>query len=167
MRELKAAAGNLGEVAAYAQQFVEAKVSGVAYMIRKVVMMAVLGVVAGLAGVSIVVTAAALLVIGLGQAIATIMPAGFAWAGNVIVGLLGVIISAGGAWLIVRRAAAAGREAAAQHYRERLQEQRKNLGIDAMTRVAQHEQRTGKSERKHQDSHPADVSGDAEALRNE
>ena len=95
------------------------------------------------------------------------MPGGFHWAGNVIIGLLGVIISAGGAWLVVRRAAAAGREAASQHYRERLQQQRKAMGIDAMTRVAQHEQRTGKSERKTSDSHPANVAGDAEALQNE
>lgn len=167
--ELRAAAGNLTEVAAYAQQFVNAKISGVLYTLRKVILLAVLGIVTGLAGVSIVVTSAAMLVLGLGNGIGSFLPERWQWLGSVIVGFAGLAVSTVGAWLVVRRAAAAGREAAAQNYRESLLRQRQSFGTDALTRAAEHELETGKmtrtaTEETKRDGTPPGVAGDKEEL---
>lgn len=166
--ELKAALGALSEIPAYAQQYVNAKISGTLYTARKVALMAVLGLISGLAGISIVVTSAALLVIGLANMLSALMPAGWKWVGPVVIGLVGVGISTIGVWFIIRRAAAAGREAAAQGYRETLLRQRQSFGVDAMFRAAEHEVETGKSsrppEREAKDKHPPGVAGDEEEL---
>lgn len=166
--ELNAALSALLEIPAYAQQFVNAKISATLYTARKIALMAVLGLISGLAGISIVVTSAALLVIGFANLISALVPEGWKWAGPVLVGLIGVGMSTIGAWLVVRRAAAAGREAAAQGYRETLLRQRQQFGVDAMSRAAEREVETGKStrppEREAEDRHPPGIAGDEEEL---
>ena len=168
--ELKAAAGNLAEVVAYAQQFVAGKIGGALYSARKLVLLAVLALIAGVAGIAVLVTCAVLLVIGLAEMLAAPLPGSWEWLGYVVVGGGGVLLSLLGAYLIVRRAAAAGRTAAAQAYRESLQRQRDWFGTDAMERAARRERRTGVDSRPGPadgtpDDRPPGVPGDAEDLR--
>ena len=168
--ELKAAAGNLAEVAAYAQQFVAGKVGGVLYSVRKLVLLAVLGLIAGVSGIAVLVTCAVLLVIGLAEMLAAPLPEAWEWLGYVVVGGGGVLVSLLAAYLIVRRAAAAGRTAAAQAYRESLQRQRDLFGVDAMERAARRERATGVDSRPgpadgSPDPRPPGVLGDTEDLQ--
>jgi hypothetical protein len=143
LEALSAALGNLGEVVTYAQQLVQGKANAVLYQVRKVVLMAMLGVIAGLSAVAALMTCAVLLIIGLAGAVGALLPDGWQWAGQVLVGGGGTLLSLVAAWLVIRRAAAAGRTAASKHYRLALIRQRQQYGTDAMERAEQYERRTG------------------------
>ncbi len=128
--------------------------------------MLVLAAVVGLAGISILVTAAVMLVIGIAGAIAAVLPEALAFLGPLVVGLLGVVGSALVALFIVKRAASAGRSAAAELYREALLRQRQQFGTDAMTRAAAAEAEAGHPQEPVPPGHPAprDVTDEAAEL---
>ena len=136
LEDLKAVGTNAAELAAYAQQFVNAKIAGVLYGVRKLAILAVLGLVGGIAGASIIVTAAVLLVLGLSDIIATFLPEHFKWAGKVIVGLLVLGVTFGALWLLLRYSVKAGKDTALQQYRLALKKQRLDFGHDAFGRAA-------------------------------
>ena len=83
-------------------------------------------VVAGLVGITFVVTSTVLLLQGLAAAIAVAMPTSFAWVGPLLVGLLGVALALGGVWLMMRMMAKARhfplRDAESRCYSARLPE---------------------------------------------
>ena len=136
LKELKAAGTNLSEIATYAQQLVAAKVAGGLYAVRKLAILAVLGLVGGIAGASIVVTASAMLVFGLAEIIAAFLPEQFKWAGKVIVGLLVLGVTFAGLWLLLRFSVKAGKDTALRQYRLSLKKQRLDHGHDAFGRAA-------------------------------
>lgn len=138
VQELKAAVSNLGEVATYLQQLVGAKVAQTLYGFRKLALLAMLGAVVGIAGMSIIVTSAALLVLGLADLIAAFMPDRFDWLGKLLVGLGGVGLAMLAVYIVLRRAAAVGKRMAVEQYRTALHEQRKRYGHDAFSRSAAH-----------------------------
>lgn len=132
--ELRAAAGNLVEVGAYVQQYIGAKISGTLYGVRKLVLLATLGAVVGIAGVSILVTCAVLLVLGVSGMIAAMLPNWLDWLGPLLVGLLGVGLSTIVVFFMLRRAARIGKRMALEEYRTALHEQRRQFGTDAFSR---------------------------------
>ncbi len=133
-RELRAAAGNLAEVGAYVQQYIGAKISGTLYGVRKLILLATLGAVVGIAGVSILITCAVLLVLGVSGMIAAMLPDWLDWLGPLLVGLLGVGLSSVVVFFMLRRAARIGKRMALEEYRTALHEQRRQFGHDAFTR---------------------------------
>ena len=136
LKELSAVGTNVAEIVAYAQQFVAAKIAGGVYAVRKLAILAVLGLVGGIAGASIVVTASAMLVFGLAEIIAAFLPEQFKWAGKVIVGLLVLGATFAGLWLLLRFSVKAGKDTALQQYRLSLKKQRLSYGHDAFGRAA-------------------------------
>ena len=173
--ELRAAVSALSEVPAYVSQLINAKISGTLYTLRKIALMSVLGVITGLAGISVIVTASALFVIGLSDLIAAFLPDSFRWAGKVLVGVIFVGVGTVLTWIVIKRAALAGREAAAQGYRETLLRQRQQFGVDAMSRAAEREVETGKESKPptnedpsnpHKNDKPGGVAGDEDVLNN-
>jgi hypothetical protein len=138
VRELKAAASNLSEVGAYAQQLINAKVSRMLYGVRKLALLSMLGAVVGIAGISILVTCAVLLVMGVAGGIEALLPEHLDWLGMLIVGFTGILISFLAVYIVLRRATAVGKRMALEQYRTALHEQRKRFGHDAFSRSAAH-----------------------------
>lgn len=134
--ELQTAMSNLGEIKTYAQQFLGAKIAGVLYGFRKLALLSMLGAVVGIAGISILVTCAVLLVMGVSGGIAQLLPDWLDWLGPLIVGLGGILISMLAVYIVLRRAAAVGKRMALEQYRTALHEQRKQFGHDAFSRSA-------------------------------
>ncbi|MEM1013807.1 MAG: hypothetical protein AAGI46_16500 [Planctomycetota bacterium] len=132
----------LGEAATYAVQYAQATVSGVAYSLRKLVLLAALGVVVLLIGATLIVTASALFVVAIGDAIGAILPEGIAWLGPLVVGLVGVVGTPIIVWMILRLLASSGRKTAAKHYAERLEKQRRAFSTDVELRAAEQRRRT-------------------------
>lgn len=134
--ELKAAANNVGEIGAYARQFVGAKVAGLLYGIRKLALLSMLGAVVGVAGISFLVTCAVLFVLGISDGVAALLPERLDWLGKLIVGFGGVAMAMLAVYVVLRRAAAVGKRMALEQYRTALREQRKRFGHDAFGRSA-------------------------------
>ena len=134
--EVKTAMSNLAEVRTYAQQFLGAKVAGVLYGFRKLALLSMLGAVVGIAGISILVTCAVLLVMGVSGGIAQLLPDRLDWLAPLIVGLGGILISMLAVYIVLRRAASVGKRMALEQYRTDLREQRKQFGHDAFSRSA-------------------------------
>lgn len=162
-RDLHAALTSLAEAGTYLRQFIAAKFSGVLYGVKKLALLAVLGSVAGLAGATFVVTSMVILVIGLGLALAAAMPDGFEWVGFVVIGLLGLLISIGGLWLVLRMLAKAGRRSAVEQYKRDLAMQRLQFGHDAFSRAAA--RAAAQAGDGHRAPHPADTAAAGEAER--
>ena len=134
LRDLKAAAGNIGEVGTYARQFISAKVSGILYGLRKLALLSMLGAVVGIAGISFLVTCAVLLVLGIADGVEALLPPRLDWLGKLLVGFGGVLLSMIAVYIVLRRAAAIGKRMAVEQYRTALREQRKQFGRDAFSR---------------------------------
>ena len=134
--ELGAVGLHLGEAAAYGKQFISAKVARMSYGFRKLAMLSMIGAVVGVAGVSFLVTCAVLLALGLSDGLAALLPDGYAWLGKLIVGFGGVAIATLIVYIVLRRAAAAGKKLALEQYRTTLRDQRKKFGHDAFSRSA-------------------------------
>lgn len=134
--ELKAAANNVGEIGAYARQFVGAKVAGLLYGIRKLALLSMLGAVVGVAGISFLVTCAVLFVLGISDGVGALLPERLAWLGKIVVGLGGVALAMLAVYIVLRRAAAVGKRMALEQYRTALRDQRKRFGHDAFGRSA-------------------------------
>lgn len=125
----------LAEAGTYGREWVSAKVDGVLFGVRKLALLAVLGAVAGLVGVTFVIMSTVLLLLGISSAISAALPAGFAWVGPLVVGLIGVVLSVGGLWLVLKMVARAGRRSAIEGYRRKLLAQHRKFGTDAYSRA--------------------------------
>jgi hypothetical protein len=146
---LKDAMRTLGELREYAGYFVAAKVDGIKLAIRRIGVMAAVGVIGLLAGGAIVATAAVLFCVGLAQAVATL----FAhengiprtWLGNLIVGLLLLLVIGGGAWFMMSRLTGSSRKATVKKYELRRQRERADFGHDVLQRAAERPDGSGQS----------------------
>jgi hypothetical protein len=118
------------------EQFIGAKISGVLYGFRKLALLSMLGAVVGVVGVSILVTCAMLLVMGIADGVAQLLPDHLDWLGPLIVGLAGILLSLLAVYIVLRRATAIGKRMALEQYRTSLHEQRKQFGHDAFSRSA-------------------------------
>ncbi len=153
-QDLSDAANSLSEILAYAGQYLSAKISGVTYSIKKLVLLAVLGLVVAVIGVTVLVTMCVLLVIGLAEALAAPMPDNFEWLGYVVVGLVGAVGGPLVVWVAIKLIARSGKKSAADAYVERLRRQRESLGTDAALRSRDQRMREAAPETA-DPSHPA------------
>ena len=136
---LKEAMRSLGELREYVGYFVAAKLDGIKLTVRRVGVMAVVGVIGLLAGGAIVATAAVLFCVGLAQAVATMLAhengVPRTWLGNLIVGLLLLLVIGAGAWLMMSRLIGSSRKATVKKYELRRQRERADFGHDVLQRA--------------------------------
>jgi hypothetical protein len=146
---LKDAMRTLGELREYAGYFVAAKVDGIKLAIRRIGVMAAVGVFGLLAGGAIVATAAVLFCVGLAQAVATLFAhengVPRTWLGNLIVGLLLLLVIGGGAWFMMSRLTGSSRKATVKKYELRRQRERADFGHDVLQRAAERPDGSGQS----------------------
>lgn len=125
----------LAEAGTHAREWVSARIDGIVFGAKKLAFLAVLGIVGGLVGVTFVITSTVLLLQGIAAAIAAALPDSFGWVGPFAVGLLGVLLSVGGLWLVLKLLARAGRRTAIKGYRRKLLAQHRRFGTDAYSRA--------------------------------
>jgi hypothetical protein len=138
---LKEAARTLGELREYVGYFVAAKLDGIKLTFRRIGVMAAVGVIGLLAAGAIVGTAAVLFCVGLAQAVATLLAhengAPRTWLGNLIVGLLLLLVIGGGAWYMMSRLTGSSRKATVKKYELRRQRERADFGHDVFQRASE------------------------------
>jgi len=133
------AATRFAELKAYIAQYAAARADAMKLSIRKVVLLAIMGVLGLIVGGALLVTAAVIIVTGLAQLIGHLLGDRL-WAGNLIVGFLMLGLVALGAWLVVRKMTNASHTATVNRYERRLKQQRVTLdGHDARQRSAEYE----------------------------
>ncbi|MEM6561700.1 MAG: hypothetical protein AAF656_08870, partial [Planctomycetota bacterium] len=126
-RPFAAAGANLGEVGAFAAEYASAQFDRVVATARNMALTVVLGAVAAFIALSIAVTSAVLLVVGLAQWVASIISTepgvGAGWQGNVIVGGGLSVVTVVGVWLVTKWIKSAAFAATVRKY-ERMDLQR-------------------------------------------
>ncbi len=130
----------LGEVREYVAYYVGAKVDGIKLSVRRVGILAALGVIGLLAAGAIVVTASVLLCVGLAQGIGVLLAGDYGprvWLGNLIVGLVLLLLIGGGTWFAVSRLFNSSKRATVKKYELRRQRQRADFGHDVLQRAAE------------------------------
>jgi len=136
---LSDAATRFAELKAYLAQYVSARADGIKLSIRKVVLLAIMGVLGLIVGGAVLVTAAVIIVTGLAQLIGHLLGDRL-WAGNLIVGVGVLGLVALGAWLVVRKMTQSSHKSTVNRYERRLKQQRVTLdGHDARQRSAEYE----------------------------
>jgi hypothetical protein len=137
----KSAGARFVELREYVGYFVSAKVDGIKLTFRNIALYAVLGLVAGVVGLGLLVTAAVLLLTGLAGAIGAIFEPDKPWLGALIVGfvvLVGVFV---GVWLVMKKVTGASHRATVQRYENRKRDERGQFeGHDVQERAREHAQ---------------------------
>lgn len=126
------AAARLGEVREYVAYYIAAKMDAVKGTVRNVVLYAILGVLALLAGAAAVIVSVALFLIGAAHGIGAAL-GDRPWLGELIVSVvvLGVIVV--GAWLGVSMVTKSSRKKTVEKYESRKREQLSRFGHDLRT----------------------------------
>ena len=136
MDALRSAAQHLGEAKEYASNFIAAKVDATKLSIRRLVLMLALGVVAGLCGAAMLITAAVLLINGIATGVGHLFDPDTVWLGQIIVGLLFVVGINVLVFLMIRKMIGASRDATVKKYEARHSQQRSLFGRDVPTTAA-------------------------------
>jgi len=137
------ASAQFGELKAYAAQYVAAKLDLAKLSLRRIAILAILGIIGLLAGAAMVVMAVVQLLSGVAQAIGAAL-GGRMWAGDLIVGGAIVGIIAIGAWIGLNRLSISSRNATVKRYEQRQRRQRaEHGGHDASQRSAENAFKTG------------------------
>jgi hypothetical protein len=136
MDALRSAAQHLGEAKEYASNFIAAKVDATKLSIRRLVLMLALGVVAGLCGAAMLITAAVLLVNGIATGVGHIFSPDKVWLGQIIVGSLFVVGVNVLVFVMIRKMIGASRDATVKKYEARHRLQRSRFGRDVPTTAA-------------------------------
>ena len=124
----------MGELGEYASYLISAKVDGYKVLARNLGIYAVLGVVGLIAGVTVVVTAVVLLLLGLAMAIGKAFDPDQFWVGAVIVGVVVLGGLAGGVIFGMKWLSSTSRTALVRKYEERQRQQRDKFGRDVRGR---------------------------------
>jgi hypothetical protein len=122
------------EAAEYASHFVSARIDKIMVTLRNVGMYAAVGVMAMLVGGAVVVTAAVLLLVGLGGALSALLDAR-PWAGQLIVGLAVLGLMALGVLFGMMYMTRQSRKKTVRKYEQRKQQQRIDFGQDVHQRA--------------------------------
>ncbi|MGH7215535.1 MAG: phage holin family protein [Tepidisphaeraceae bacterium] len=128
------AASRIGELKEYASYYASAKVDGVKASLRRLLVYAALGVVAGLAGAALAVTACVLTLVGLARLINS--AAQSAWLGQLLVGLGVLLIMGVGAFVGMSMMTKASKNRTVAKYELRQRKQRDDFGHDVAQRTA-------------------------------
>lgn len=126
----------LAEIKSYATYLVSAKVDGVKATLRRVVTLAVLGVIGLIIGAGLLLSAAFLVLSGLAQGLGHLL-GGHLWLGNLIVGLLVIGGTCLAAWLGVKKLTGGWHLQTEQKYERKRNEQRGEFGRDVHQRGGQ------------------------------
>jgi membrane protein implicated in regulation of membrane protease activity len=128
----RAAQQTVGQLREYIQYYIAAKLDALKLSARNAVIIAILAIVAAIAFSALVVTAVALLCIGMAQSISTLCRTG-PWLGNLVT----AILLLGGIALVARmgikRISGQSRERTVKKYAARQQQQRAKFGEDVST----------------------------------
>lgn len=129
----------LGEMKEYASYYLAAKLDSWKASVRNLLLYAVLGLVALIAGAGVLVTAAVLLLAGLAGALGDLL-GDKRWAGDLIVGLLVLGGTLAGTWWMMARMTRNWRKQTVAKYEDRKRQQRKNYGhdVEQRARAAEH-----------------------------
>ncbi len=130
----KAIGEQVAELKDYAAYLIAAKVDGVKLTVRNVALYAVLGLLGGIVGAAILVTAGVMLLRGLAGAIGAVF--GNEWLGEIIVSMLVLIATGAGAWLLLRRMMGTSRRKTREKYERARHHQRAKRGHDVRDRAA-------------------------------
>ena len=136
MDSLRSAAQHLGEAKEYASNFIAAKVDATKLSIRRLVLMLALGIIAGLCGGAMLITAAVLLMNGIATGVGHLFDPEKVWLGQIIVGLLFVVGVNVLVFLIIRKLIGASRDATVKKYEARHRLQRSRFGRDVPAAAA-------------------------------
>ena len=136
------ARARVGELKEYAGLLVAAKLDGLKLTLRNLVLYAVLGLVAAIAGLSILVTASVYLLSGLAGAIGEIFPQPYEWwAGRLIVGALVLGGTVAGVILLMKSLTGSSRKRTIEKYENRKRVERELFGHDVTDRAREQVQR--------------------------
>lgn len=132
---MKQAAARLGEAREYLTHFLAARIDSAKLTVRNIVLYAILGVVGGIIAIGLLLTAVALLLVGLAGAIGAIFEPDRPWAGALIVGSAVVAVSLVGVMIVMKKLGSASRKATIEKYESRKRAQRDRFGHDVQERA--------------------------------
>ena len=133
---VKEAAAKLGEVKEYAGVLIAAKLDALKLTLRNVALYAALGIVGGLVGIGMLITAGVLLRTGLAGLIGEIFPEKWEdWGGPLVLGLLIVGIAVGGVLFAMKSITGSSRKRTIEKYENRKRDERFAYGHDVAERA--------------------------------
>jgi hypothetical protein len=125
---------HVAELREYATHYWTVQKDAAKAKVRRTVLWAILGAVAGAIGVVLLATASALVLIGLSDALGVLFGDRF-WAGKLAVGLGVVLLACGGLALILYRWSKSSRDRTLKQYERRHSKQRAQFGRDVPQRA--------------------------------
>jgi hypothetical protein len=137
----RSVAGHLAELKTYAGYWLTATLDGYRSSVRRAGLYAALGLVAGLAGAAVVVTAAVLVCLGLSGAISSaavaLLGPGWSWLGPLVVGLLLLGGIGGIGYAMIGRMTGRWRERTVRKYEQLQRQQYADLGHNVRDRATE------------------------------
>ncbi len=127
---------SLKEAQAFGAHYLAAQRDRAILVVRNVVVLGIVGIIAGIAGAGIVVTAAVLLVVGVAGGLGRLF-GGIPWLGDLVTA---IIIFAGlgiGAWLFVTKLTKTSKKQVVSSYEQRKSQQRSQFGTDVHDQAQQ------------------------------
>jgi len=119
----RAAMAQMGELKEYAAQYIAAKADLARLSLRKVMILAMLGILGMFAGAAAIITLVVQVLSGLSQLIASLL-GDRAWAGNLIVGGGLLLVLAAVCWLSMHHLSGVWRDSTVKRYERRHAQQR-------------------------------------------
>jgi hypothetical protein len=132
---LRAISSQIAELKEYVTYFISAKVDGIKASVRNVGLYAGLALVGAIVGAGLLVTAAALLLIGLAGAIGAIFDPDLRWLGDLVVGVVVLGGTVGGALWFIKRMKRTSKQQTIHKYQSRQDQQRMQYGHDVSGRA--------------------------------
>jgi hypothetical protein len=126
----------LRETRDYAAHYLSARVDALKLSARKVIVLAILGLLGAIAGAALIITSVVLLCVGIAQGLAVLF-GGRAWLGNLVAALLLLGALVGGGWVVLARIRKASKERVVAAYERLKREQRDAHGTDVHQRAEQ------------------------------
>ena len=134
---LNSAGKYLGELKSYVGNLFSAKLDGIKLSVKRLVILAGLGIVGLIIGGSVLVTAAVLLLNGLANLLASVFDPPKPWFGQLIVGFIVLAGALGGTWFLLKRLTGASKAATVRKYQVMHEQQRREYGHDVTERSRQ------------------------------
>lgn len=128
------ASRHLAEIKTYAGHYLTAKLDGMKSGFKSLALYAVLGLLAGVAGIAILATAGVLLVQGIAEGL-TVLFNGRVWLADLVTGLVLLLGVLGATYFLVAKILGKSRAAAAAKYKAMNRDQKSQLGHNVHERA--------------------------------